>query len=137
GFAIATGNELQGLTMAGVGALTTVDHIQIHNSSDDGIEIFGGRVNTKYLVFSGADDDGYDTDFGYRGTAQFILAVQRDDQNGDSMIEADTAGNEDNLPRQYNRVSNATFIQRSGVQGRNAMLFRGGTDYALLNSIVV
>ena len=36
--------------MGGVGQLTTVDHIQIHNSSDDGIEIFGGRVNLKHLV---------------------------------------------------------------------------------------
>src|SRR5687768_1156082 len=44
GFAIAPGNELQGLTMGGVGSNTTIDHIQIHNSSDDGIEIFGGRV---------------------------------------------------------------------------------------------
>jgi hypothetical protein len=88
-------------------------------------------------VVTGADDDGLDTDLGYRGTTQFLLAIQRDSSNGDSMIEADSNGNEDALPRQYNRVSNATFIQRSGVQGRNVLLFRGGTDYALLNSVVI
>jgi hypothetical protein len=137
GFAIATGNELQGLTLGGVGSNTTIDHIQIHNSSDDGIEIFGGRVNAKHLVVTGADDDGLDTDLGYRGTIQFVIGVQRDAQNGDSMIEADSNGNEDALPRQYTRVSNATFIQRSTVQGGNAILLRGGTDYALLNSLVV
>jgi hypothetical protein len=137
GFAIAPGNELQGLTMGGVGQLTTVDHIQIHNSSDDGIEIFGGRPNLKHIVITGADDDGLDTDLGYRGTVQFLLAVQRDASNGDSMIEADSNGNEDALPRQYTRVSNATFVQRSTVQGLNTILMRGGTDYALLNSVVV
>ena len=136
GVAIAPGNELQGLTMGGVGQLTTVDHIQIHNSSDDGIEIFGGRVNLKHIVVTGADDDALDTDLGYRGTVQFLLAVQRDASNGDSMIEADSNGNEDALPRQYTRVSNATFVQRSTVQGLNTMLIRGGADYALLNSVV-
>ncbi|HEX8225127.1 MAG TPA: hypothetical protein VF605_15015 [Allosphingosinicella sp.] len=137
GFAIAPGNELQGLTMGGVGNNSTIDHIQIHNSSDDGIEIFGGRVNAKHLVVTGADDDGLDTDLGYRGTIQFVIGVQRDGQNGDSMIEADSNGNEDALPRQYTRVSNATFVQRSTVQGGNTILLRGGTDYALINSIVV
>ncbi len=136
GTVIAPGNELQGLTMGGVGQLTTVDHIQVHNSSDDGIEIFGGRVNTKYLALTGVDDDGLDTDLGYRGTSQFLIGVQRDNQNGDSMIEADSNGNEDALPRQYTRVSNATFVQRSTVQGGNVILLRGGTDYALLNSVV-
>jgi hypothetical protein len=136
GFAIAPGNELQGLTMGGVGSNTTIDHVQIHNSSDDGIEIFGGRVNARHIVISGADDDGLDTDLGYRGTIQFVIGVQRDSQNGDSMIEADSNGNEDALPRQYTRVSNATFVQRSTVQGGNAILLRGGTDYALLNSVV-
>ncbi|HEX8449123.1 MAG TPA: hypothetical protein VF652_05990, partial [Allosphingosinicella sp.] len=118
------------------GSNTTIDHIQIHNSSDDGIEIFGGRVNAKHIVVTGADDDGLDTDLGYRGTIQFVIGVQRDGQNGDSMIEADSNGNEDALPRQYTRVSNATFVQRSTVQGGNAILLRGGTDYALLNSVV-
>lgn len=137
GVAIAPGNELQGLTLGGVGQLTTVDHIQVHNSSDDGIEIFGGRVNLKHLVITGADDDGLDTDLGYRGTVQFVIGVHRDNSNGDSMIESDSNGNEDALPRQYTRVSNATFVQRSTVQGGNTMLIRGGADYALLNSVVV
>ena len=136
GFAIALGNELQGLTMGGVGGNTTIDHIQVHNSSDDGIEIFGGRVITKYLAITGADDDSLDTDIGYQGVNQFVIAVQRDTSNGDSMIEADTGGNEDALPRQNTRVSNATFVQRGTTQGGNAILLRGGTDYALLNSIV-
>ena len=136
GFAIAPGNELQGLTMGGVGSNTTIDHIQIHNSSDDGIEIFGGRVNAKFLVMTGADDDALDTDLGYRGTVQFVIGVQKPTGDGDSMIEADSNGNEDALPRQYTRVSNATFIQSRAGSGGNTVLIRGGADYALLNSVV-
>jgi len=137
GFAIAPGNELQGLTLGGVGQLTTLDHIQVHNSSDDGIEIFGGRPNLKYLVLTGADDDALDTDLGYRGTVQFLIGIQKPTGDGDSMIEADTGGNEDALPRQYTRVSNATFVRNRSSSGANAILLRGGTDYALLNSIVI
>lgn len=136
GFAIAPGNELQGLTMGGVGQLTTVDHIQVHNSSDDGIEIFGGRVNTKYLAITGADDDSFDTDLGYRGTAQFVLSIQKPTGDGDSAIEADSNGNEDALPRQYTRVSNMTVVRSRAGSGGNAVLLRGGTDYALLNSVI-
>ncbi|WP_296540111.1 hypothetical protein, partial [Rhizorhabdus sp.] len=136
GFAIAPGNELQGLTLGGVGSGTTLDHIQIHNSSDDGIEIFGGRANLKYLVITGADDDALDTDLGYKGFIQFVIAVQRDANNGDSMIEADSNGNEDALPRQNTRLANFTFVQRSTVQGGNVMLLRGGTDYTMVNGVV-
>ena len=137
GFAIAPGNELQGLTLGGVGSGTTIDHIQIHNSSDDGIEIFGGRANLKYIVITGADDDGLDTDLGYKGFIQFVIAAQRDASNGDSMVEADSNGNEDALPRQNTRLANFTFVQRSTTQGLNAMLLRGGTDYTMVNGVVV
>jgi len=137
GFAIAPGNELQGLTLGGVGSGTTINNIQVHNSSDDGIEIFGGRANLKNLVITGADDDGLDTDLGYQGFIQFLIAVQRDANNGDSMVEADSNGNEDALPRQNTRLANFTFVQRSTVQGLNAILMRGGADYTMVNGVVV
>ncbi len=136
GFAIAPGNELQGLTLGGVGSGTRLDHIQVHNSSDDGIEIFGGRANLKNLVITGADDDSLDTDLGYQGNIQYVIAVQRNATNGDSMIEADSNGNEDALPRQHTRLANFTFIQRGTAQGGNAVLLRGGTDYTMMNGII-
>ena len=137
GFQIAPGNELQGLTLGGVGSNTTIDHIQVHNSSDDGIEIFGGRPNLKHIAVTGADDDALDTDLGYQGFIQFVIGIQKPTGDGDSLIEADSNGNEDALPRQFTRVSNATFVQTRTSSGGNAILLRGGTDYALLNSVVV
>ncbi len=77
GIAISDGNELQGLTLGGTGSGTVLDHIQSHNSADDGIEIFGGTSNLKYIAITGADDDGFDIDNGYRGFMQFLIAAQR------------------------------------------------------------
>lgn len=138
GFELAPGNELNGITLAGVGSGTTIDHIQVHNSSDDGIEWFGGRSNAKYLVFTGEDDDNLDTDLGYKGFIQFVIAVQRaGGQSGDAIIEADSNGNEDAQPRQNTRLANFTFIHRSTLAASvNAILLRGGTDYTLVNGIV-
>ncbi len=77
GFSIAEGSELQSLTLYSVGSETTIDHVNIYGSSDDGIEIFGGTVDIKYLVVYGADDDSFDFDQGWQGRGQFWLAVQR------------------------------------------------------------
>lgn len=138
GFEIAPGNELQGLTLGGVGSGTTINHVQVHNSSDDGIEIFGGRANLKNLIITGADDDGYDTDLGYKGFTQFVIGVQRAGGNsGDAMIEVDSNGNEDAQPRQNTRLANFTFVHRSTLSSSvNAMLIRGGSDYSLINGVV-
>ena len=132
GFEVSTGNELNGITLAGVGSGTTVERIQVHNSSDDGIEWFGGTVNARYIVITGADDDSLDTDFGYKGANQYVIVVQRAG-GGDRIIEADTNGNGNNVPRSYPKFANATFVSRRSA---DALLFRGGTDFAVLNSVV-
>jgi len=132
GFEVSPGNELNGITLAGVGAGTTIDHVQVHNSSDDGIEWFGGTVNARYLVITGADDDSLDTDFGYKGANQFIIVNQRSN-GGDRIVEADTPGNGNSTPRSFPKFANVTAISRRSA---DALLLRGGTDFALLNSVV-
>ena len=44
-----SGNEINGLTLGGVGSGTTLDHIEVAYNLDDGFEFFGGTVNGKYL----------------------------------------------------------------------------------------
>lgn len=136
GIAISEGNELQGLTMGGTGTGTTIDHVQSHNSADDGIEIFGGTTNVRYFAVTGADDDSYDIDFGYRGTMQFIIAAQRlTGATADSFVtEIDSNGNEDLLPRTYARYANFTFIQTAGAPA--ALRLRGGADGQFVNGII-
>jgi hypothetical protein len=132
GFAVGQGNELNGITLGGVGRGTFFQNIQIHNSSDDGIEWFGGRVNGKNLALTGNDDDSIDSDLGYAGFNQFVLVVQRLN-GGDRGWEADSNGNEDAEPRQDFRLANATIVSRGSSP---VAQLRGGGDYALYNTIL-
>lgn len=136
GIEISLGNELQGLTLGGTGSGTVIDHVHVHNSSDDGIEIFGGTTNLKYIAITGADDDGFDTDVGWRGFVQFLIAVQKPNgATSDSFsTEIDSNGNEDALPRQFGRMANFTFIQTANAPA--AIRLRGGADYTFVNGIV-
>lgn len=136
GIAISEGNELQGLTLGGTGSGTTIDHVQSHNSADDGIEIFGGTTNLRYFVVTGADDDGFDVDNGWRGFMQFIIAAQKaGGSTADSFAtEIDSNGGEDLLPRTYGRYANFTFIQTNSSPA--AIRLRGGADFAFVNGIV-
>lgn len=87
GTAVSPGNELQGLTMGGVGSGTIIDHIELIGSEDDGIEIFGGAVDVTNLVIAYFDDDGIDLDQAYTGTisnATIFLA-----SNSDTAFEID------------------------------------------------
>ncbi|MHA6722608.1 hypothetical protein [Sphingomonas sp. RS2018] len=137
GTIISPNNELQGLTLGGVGSGTTIDHVQVHNSSDDGIEVFGGRVNMRYLVMTGADDDGLDTDVGWQGAVQFLIAAQKptNGQTDNYSTEIDSNGNEDALPRQKYVLSNFTFIDTSTATNA-AIRIRGGADVKMVNGIV-
>ncbi|MBK7184604.1 MAG: T9SS type A sorting domain-containing protein [Ignavibacteria bacterium] len=76
GIAVAPNNELNSLTMGGVGSKTILDHIQVSHGNDDGFEWFGGTVNAKHLISVGILDDDFDTDNGYRGKVQYGI-VQR------------------------------------------------------------
>lgn len=68
---------LHGFNLAGCGSDTTISHVQTHMSEDDGVIVFGGTVDLRYMVSTMARGDGFDLDTGWRGTAQF-LAVQQD-----------------------------------------------------------
>ena len=75
-------NELQGLTLGGVGNGTVVENIEIIGSSDDGIEIFGGSVDVTNLIIHMNGDDAIDLDEGYKGTISNAVIVLDDDTDG-------------------------------------------------------
>ncbi|MCW3162739.1 hypothetical protein [Chryseobacterium oryctis] len=70
-----SGNEINGLTLGGVGNGTTLDHIQVSYGKDDSFEFFGGTVNASNLVSFASDDDNFDFDNGYTGTITCALAL--------------------------------------------------------------
>lgn len=69
-----------------IGAGTTIDHIQVHEAEDDGIELFGGNANCMRCVSSGSKDDSLSWAFRWQGTAQCVYIHQ--DSNADNGIEA-------------------------------------------------
>lgn len=72
---IGASNELNGLSLGGVGDGTRIENVEIYCNFDDGFEWFGGTVNGKNLVSVFAGDDSFDLDEGYTGTNQFLFAV--------------------------------------------------------------
>ncbi len=62
------GNEINGLTLGGVGAGTTINHVEVIANLDDGIEWFGGTVNVDHALVGYQGDDGFDIDQAYSGT---------------------------------------------------------------------
>ncbi len=72
---IGNSNELNGLTLAGVGRGTEISFIEIYCNFDDGFEWFGGTVDGDHLAVFFAGDDQFDIDQGYTGTNQYLFAV--------------------------------------------------------------
>jgi len=107
---IGEGNEINGLTLAGVGRATEIDYVEIASNADDGIEIFGGTVNLRHIVVSGCGDDAFDYDLGWSGFGQFWLAV-KSNFNGDNLVEASGGSNPiHGLPNSLPVIFNSTFI---------------------------
>lgn len=72
---IGSGNEINGITLGGVGSATVVENIEIVSNQDDGIEIFGGKVNVKNLISWNVGDDGIDTDQSWGGTIENFVVI--------------------------------------------------------------
>jgi hypothetical protein len=130
GFQILPNNELNGITLAGVGSGTIFEYVQVHNSSDDGIEWFGGTVNGRYLVLTGNDDDSLDTDVGFSGALQFGIVVQRAN-GGDRMNEFSASTR---TPASNPKVANFTYVGRAG--GGSGIVMNSGTNSRFFNVIV-
>lgn len=87
GITIGQDNEINGLTLGGVGSGTTIDNIEIVGNQDDGIEWFGGSVNATNLLTWAAGDDGLDVDQAYSGTIKNALVIKG--KESDSALELD------------------------------------------------
>lgn len=79
GYRFAEGNEINGLTMGGVGYGTELHHVQVSFANDDSYEWFGGNVDAHHLIALGGLDDDFDVDEGYRGRLQFLFSLRYPD----------------------------------------------------------
>lgn len=144
GFNFVADREFNNLTLCGVGNGTTIDYVQVHGGSDDGIEFFGGTVNVKHLVSSQNQDDGFDTDNGWQGKAQFVIvqnishpATLPEASNGYESDNHGTAASYRAEPRTLPTVSNVTLIGDHSFTGGAswAAIFRRGTGGHYVNHI--
>ncbi len=106
GTELSEDDEINGLTLGGVGTGITIDYVEVISNRDDGFEFFGGTVNARYLLSAFCGDDAFDFDMGYRGNCQFIVSLQAG-ATGDLPIElSDFEGN----PKTRPVIANATLI---------------------------
>lgn len=108
GAEIGEGNEINGLTLGGVGSGTTLDNVEVVANVDDGIEFFGGMVNATNLLVWGQGDDGLDIDQAYAGTIDNALVVLT--AASDHGLEID--GPEGNLEGSFT-IKNTTIVGAS------------------------
>jgi hypothetical protein len=141
---IGEGNEINGLTMGGVGRQTTIDHVEVISNADDGVEFFGGDVNCTNLLVAFCGDDAFDLDQGYHGKGQFWLALSSPDS--DKCMEV-TGGLRavPALPESQPVIYNATlignhdsevkplihFLEYGGGLVRNSILLNPGNGIAV------
>jgi hypothetical protein len=72
---IGEGNEINGLTLGGVGSGTVIENIEVVANQDDGVEFFGGTVNVTNLLILNAGDDAIDTDQAWAGTLDNFIVI--------------------------------------------------------------
>jgi hypothetical protein len=151
GFRFQTNNEVNGLTMGGVGSGTQIDHVQVSYSNDDSYEWFGGNVNCGYLVAFGGTDDEFDCDFGYTGRNQFVFGLRDPDFSDPTDTshgwETDNDGSSSSTATPYTRAifSNATLVGPERVDAlvgtwfgtfEYAMVLRRSTQTSIYNSVI-
>jgi len=135
-------NEINGLTLQGVGHGTTVEYVQVHGNQDDGIEWFGGTVNVKYVVLTNNDDDAIDFDEGYMGNIQYAIVLQNQDADAKPVGSNDPRGIEANSSDEdYVTATAATLANISVINGPIAadepgVRFRGAVTVNFVNSVV-
>ncbi|MEX0964070.1 MAG: hypothetical protein WDZ52_08545 [Pseudohongiellaceae bacterium] len=147
GFQVVDGDELNGLTLNGIGSGTTIEFVQTYTTLDDGFEMFGGAVDLNNIVALNVGDDSIDYSEGWVGDIQFALAIHTSGSN--RCIEADNTGSsrdDDIAPFTKGRISNMTCItsnvdsdQGSAPSSKGdseGPIYREGAYFELYNSII-
>jgi len=157
GFVISGSSELNAFSFYGAGYNTVVEFIEDFGNKDDSFEFWGGCNTVKYAISGFCGDDGFDTDAGWVGSAQFLLQIQNPKDNsagvaitgrgnsdcGDNLSENDGPEPDDTYrPLGVSTLANATFIGRGyGATGKEngqhmGPNFKAGASSKWYNNIV-
>jgi hypothetical protein len=119
GTLLGDGNELNGLTLGGVGSGTVIDQIEVVGNLDDGIEFFGGTVNASNLLVWAQGDDAFDIDQAYAGTISNFVNVEGSDSDHALEIDGPEGTYQDSFV-----MENGILISTDGVECH----FRDGAE---------
>ncbi len=100
---IGEGNEINGLTLGGVGSGTSISNVEIVSNQDDGIEWFGGLVSVTNAVIWNTGDDAIDTDQSWGGTVDNFVVINP----GDECFELD--GPEGDMEAGHNIINGTAY----------------------------
>ena len=106
---IGSGNEINGLTLGGVGSGTYIDNVEIVANQDDGIEIFGGTVNLTNIISWAAGDDAFDVDQSWGGVLSNYVSIDPLDHS----LELDGA---EGIMESYFYMVNGTLLSQTTAQ---------------------
>ncbi|HEX9660491.1 MAG TPA: hypothetical protein VGA18_09325 [Rhodothermales bacterium] len=147
GFEVVDGDELNGLTLNGVGSGTTINHVQTYTTQDDGFEMFGGAVDLDHIVAVNVGDDSIDYSEGYNGDIQYAVVLHT--SGGNRCIEGDNTGEnraDSFTPTTKLRISNMTCVTSnvdtnagsnpSSKGDSEGPLFREGVYFEMYNSLM-
>jgi len=121
GALIGEGNEINGLTLGGVGSGTVIENIEVVGNVDDGIEFFGGTVNASNLLIWAQGDDALDIDQAYLGTINNAVVILG--ANSDHAFEID--GPEGAATGSFT-LNNVTIIGNSVTEDGEYADYRSG-----------
>lgn len=135
GYEFAPGNEINGVSLVGVGSGTEIDYVQVHGNKDDAFEFYGGTVNAKHLVLTNNLDDTVDWDEGYQGNIQYVIVKQSATSDGNA-VEADTDGSTTSPVLSKPTLANFTFIVDTVDANLTAFNLKARTGGFFHNGIV-
>ncbi|PHR69410.1 MAG: hypothetical protein COA67_10580 [Lutibacter sp.] len=110
GISIGDGNEINGLTLGGVGNGTTINYVEVVANLDDGIECFGGSVNINHALVAYQQDDAFDVDQNFSGSFKNSMVVY--DNTGDEFLEIDGPENSTHTDGLFT-IKNCTFVSKT------------------------
>ena len=110
GTSIGEDNEINGLTLGGVGTGTTITNVEVIGNQDDGIEFFGGTVNAYNLLVWGQGDDGLDIDQSYSGTISNAIVIANSTSDHGLEIDGPEGSMEGSFKMENIIVSSIVFL---------------------------
>jgi hypothetical protein len=139
-------DKVSGLCLASVGSGTTIDHVMVTRSRDDGFQFVGGTVNITHLIAYNNGDDDFDFDHGYTGKMQYLISYRTELTSTHALRANALESYNDkwpttNVPLTRPVISNMTIIGPQGMETtptnlNQAVYIRKGTRIVIENSVI-